>query len=76
MAYGFVACVASVTQANGFDSSLRIQAPALPTPLSNDALKRDSFTPILVKMQRCLGWEGEVFSYQSHWKSPKTFGLY
>ena len=30
--------------AYGFDSSL--QAPALPTPLSNDAPKKDSFTSI------------------------------
>ena len=45
--------------AYGFDSSL--QAPALPAPLSNDVPKKDSFTPILVKIQHCLGWEGEVF---------------
>ena len=42
--------------AYGFDSSL--QAPALPTPLSNDVPKKDSFTPILVKIQHCLGWGG------------------
>ena len=57
--------------AYGFDSSL--QAPALPAPLSNDVPQKDSFTPILVKIQHCLGWEGEVFSYQSHWKSQKNF---